>query len=303
VVQRALETGDAIAEIPDLTAAGGARRAMILHASRLHGPGGSALVLVLIDDVTDRRTIDASLAADRRELERSNSALAGFANAASHDLQEPLRKIVAFASRIVDRHGGTLTPDALDYLGRISKAAVRMRTLMDALLETARASAEPPVFTPVDLNGVVADVLHDLDMRIGERDVAMEVGQLPTIDANPFQMRQLLQNLIANALKFHRPEGVVAVSVTATVADNVVQIRIRDNGIGFAEQYRERIFGIFMRLHARSVYEGSGIGLSLCRTIAERHGGTISAESTPGEGSMFTVTLPVHRLAATGTNT
>ncbi|MEO8335292.1 MAG: ATP-binding protein [bacterium] len=265
---------------------------MRIDARWLTGDGAHSLMLLSFIDVTAARLADARMASERRELERSNAALAEFAHAASHDLQEPLRKIMAFSERVSTNHGAMLPPEGRAYLRRITDAALRMRTLTDGLLASARASAAPPKFETLDLSAIAAEVLQDLEARVEELGAVVTVGDLPRIEADAFQMRQLIQNLLANALKFHRMDVPVELFVSAESVGDDVRLLVRDNGIGFAEQYRERIFGMFMRLHSRSDYEGSGLGLSLCRTIALRHRGSISAASQPGLGSTFTVTLP-----------
>ena len=187
-------------------------------------------------------------------------------------------------------------------------AAARMRTLINDLLTFARVTTKEQPFEPVALTQVAQEVVADLEGRIQQTGGRVEVGELPTVDADPLQMRQLLQNLIGNGLKFHRPEEPPVVQVegrllpdpTLPVAAHgqgcpLCQIVVRDNGIGFEEQYRSRIFQLFQRLHGRNEYEGTGIGLAVCQKIVERHGGTITANSTPGHGATFLVTLPARQ--------
>jgi PAS domain S-box-containing protein len=246
---------------------------------------------------------------DLRELAamlvKSNRELEDFASVASHDLQEPLRKIQSFAERMRDEAGTTLRVDLLDYLERIQNAATRMRTLVDDLLEFSRFSSKGKPFVQVDLNEVAAGVVSDLEARREETGGVVEVGPLPVVFSDRVQMRQLLQNLIGNALKFHAKERAPIVRVSAEGIDSAsdasgrtlpggsVRILVADNGIGFDEKYLELVFKIFQRLHGRGDYDGSGIGLAICRKIAERHGGTITAQSKPGEGATFIVTLPL----------
>jgi light-regulated signal transduction histidine kinase (bacteriophytochrome) len=293
-VRAALDGGQASLEAAGIIADEEGRGALTMRidARWLRGADEHSLMLLSLIDITAERAMEAALAAERRELERSNAALAQFAHAASHDLQEPLRKIVAFSDRLVRNHGNVLPAEGRDYLQRITTAAMRMRTLTDGLLATARAAAAPASYRAVDLGAVTREVLQDLETRVEELGARVTVGDLPTIDADAYQMRQLIQNLLANALKFHRPGIPVELSVTAESSGDDVRLNVSDNGIGFAEEYRERIFGMFMRLHSRSEYEGSGLGLSLCRTIVGRHRGSIGAVSQPGQGSTFIVTLP-----------
>ena len=240
------------------------------------------------------------------ELTRSNSELQQFAHVASHDLHEPLRKIQAFGDRLKAKCGEGLSDEGRDYLERMRDAAVRMQTLITDLLTLSRVTTQAQPFVAVDLAEVVREVLSDLQVHIEQTGGRVEVGDVSTIDADPRQMRQLLQNLFSNALKFHR-EGEPPVAKvhgalfqgedqrpTGNSPDNqCCQIIVEDNGIGFDEKYLDRIFTPFQRLHGRGKYEGTGMGLAICRKIAERHGGSITARSTPGQGATFIVTLPV----------
>ena len=242
----------------------------------------------------------------RQELTRSNRELQQFASIASHDLQEPLRKIQAFGNRLKEKYGETLTDQGRDYLERMQNAAQRMQTLIDDLLTLSRITTKAQPFVPVNLTQVTQEVLSDLEVRIQQTEGRVEVGELPTIDADPLQMRQLLQNLISNALKFHRDEEPQVVKIYSQRLENpenhptegstvaeFCQIIVEDRGIGFDEKYLDRIFNVFQRLHSRSEYEGTGMGLAICRKIAERHGGSLTGKSTPGQGAKFIVTLPI----------
>jgi signal transduction histidine kinase len=228
-------------------------------------------------------------------LEASNRELQNFASVASHDLQEPLRKIQAFGSRLAARARGQLDPESLDYLERMQNATARMQTLIDDLLTLSRVSTEARSVQAVDLGRVVREVLADLETRIEATGAEIEVDPLPRLPADATHMRQLFQNLISNALKFVGPGVPPRVRISAErVADppGWWRIAVRDNGIGFEDKYLDRIFTVFQRLQGRSAYEGTGIGLAICRRIVERHGGSITATSRPGEGSTFLVTLP-----------
>ncbi len=239
-----------------------------------------------------------------RELERSNRELEDFASVASHDLQEPLRKITAFGDRLAGR-AEALDEKGRDYLERMQAAAVRMQTLIEDLLAYSRVTTRARPFAPVDLGAVAREVLSDLELRIEKSGADVEMGALPTVHADPLQMRQLLQNLLANALKFQRPGESPAIRLTAEVLDGggqasdggpapaLCRLTVEDNGIGFDEKYLERLFKPFQRLHGQSAYEGTGIGLAICSKIAARHGGSITASSRPGEGARFVVTLPL----------
>jgi len=245
-----------------------------------------------------------------RDLTRSNSELEQFAAVASHDLQEPLRKIRTFGDRLKTVDGAALSPAGADYLARMQHAAARMQVLIDDLLAYARVSADPPSAVPVDLAATMRAVLTDLETQIEQSGGRVEVGPLPTIEGDPLRLRQLLQNLISNALKFQRPDAppVVTISTALRPSEDAAEagpavgaappawlhLSVRDNGIGFEPKHAERIFEVFKRLHGRGTYEGTGIGLALCRQIAARHGGHITATSAPGQGATFHVTLPLH---------
>jgi PAS domain S-box-containing protein len=244
---------------------------------------------VILTDITElKRT--------QLRLEQSNRELESFAYVASHDLQEPLRKIQTFGERLA-RTATSLSPEAQDYLTRMQGAATRMRQLIDDLLAFSRVSAKGQPFKQVDLSAIAREVLEDLEATIEQTGAEVSLGQLPSFDADPTQMRQLLQNLVGNALKFRREGVTPSVSIGARVdaQGSRCELVVRDNGIGFEEKYRERIFNVFQRLHGRSQYEGTGIGLAICRKIAERHGGNIEARSTPGVGTAFHITLPMRQ--------
>jgi signal transduction histidine kinase len=233
------------------------------------------------------------------ELQRSNAELEQFASVASHDLQEPLRKVQTFGDQLERRFGEEIPDEGVDYLRRMRGAAQRMSVLIDDLLRFSRVTTRALPPESVDLEKIAREVTSDLDAAIQETVGTVEIGSLPTIEADPLQMRQLLQNLIGNAIKFHRPgiSPVVRVEAATTRDPRMVAFSVADNGIGFEEEYSERIFRVFERLHPRDVYPGTGIGLALCRKIAERHGGSVSVDSKPDEGTTFTVTLPQKAVA------
>lgn len=254
-------------------------------------------------DITESKRAREALASKARELARSNADLENFAYIASHDLQEPLRKILAFGDRLKARATSGLDEQARDYLERMQNAAARMKTLINDLLSFSRVTTQGRPFEQVDLAQVVQEVVADLEVRIEQVQGRVEVGALPTLDADPVQMRQLFQNLIGNSLKFHRPDEPAVVRVLAVPdgdedaggeanPDSRLRIAVEDNGIGFDEKYLDRIFVPFQRLHGKSEFEGTGIGLAVCRKIVERHGGILTAQSVPGRGSTFTIALP-----------
>jgi PAS domain S-box-containing protein len=232
------------------------------------------------------------------QLEHSNRELADFAYVASHDLQEPLRKITVFGERLKALNPA-MAPESLDNLGRMQKAAGRMQVLINDLLAFSRVTTKAQPFTSVNLADTASGVLEDLEGRIEQVKGRVELGELPVIDAEPLHMRQLLQNLIGNALKFRRPEVPPVVRVRAQIIPDpesperrLCRLTVSDNGIGFEEKYLDRIFNAFQRLHTRHEYEGTGMGLAIVRKIALYHGGEVTAKSTPGEGSTFILTIP-----------
>jgi signal transduction histidine kinase len=229
-------------------------------------------------------------------LQRTNRELEDFARVASHDLQEPLRKIQAFGERLRERQTGGLDEQARDYVRRMQESAGRMRALVEELLNFSRAAGPVRMFREVDLSAVVQDVLSDLQLRVEQSGARIDVEPLPRIDADPTQMYQLLQNLLSNALKFRRPDAPLQIAVRAHDVDGsegrMCRLTVEDNGIGFEQKYAERIFSVFKRLHGRNEYEGTGMGLAICRKIVDQHNGTIEAHGDPGRGARFIVTLP-----------
>ena len=233
----------------------------------------------------------------REELTRSNEELQQFAFIASHDLQEPLRKITAFGDRLKATCQEALTDKGQDYLQRMQNAAERMQVLIEDLLNLSRITTRAQPFIEVNLARVAKEVLSDLEIRIAQTQARIEIGELPTIKADPLQMRQLLQNLISNALKFNLDNEPPIVKIychkftNEQLKSEYCQIIVEDNGIGFEEKYLDRIFNVFQRLHGRTEYEGTGMGLAICRKIVERHQGSITAKSEPGKGASFIVTI------------
>jgi light-regulated signal transduction histidine kinase (bacteriophytochrome) len=278
------------------------RKIMLLNARLVsQGPEFPRIILLAIEDITERRFTEWRLAEQHRELERSNAALDEFAAVASHDLQEPMRKILSFGDRLSTSAGPALGDDARDYLARMLNAAARMRTLISDLLVYSQVSTRVHPFARTDLARIAVDVIADLETSIAESGGRIEVGALPVIDADGIQMRQLFQNLLGNALKYRDPARPPVVWLTGGNGHaGQCTITVQDNGIGFPEKYAAKIFGMFVRLHGRAAYEGSGIGLAICRSIVERHRGSIAAAGFPGQGATFTVTLPVTQPATGG---
>ena len=250
----------------------------------------------------EERTNELSLYSE--ELSRSNRELEDFAFVASHDLQEPLRKIMAFGDRL-ESQSDALNEKQLDYLQRMRGAAARMSKLISDLLEFSRVNTKGREFQEVDLNLVVAEAMDDLNVLIEESSVSLTIAELPTIIADAPQMQQLFFNLIANAVKFsqHNESPKVELRVNAVTQPEQIEldglsnwycIQIIDNGIGFEQEHAEKIFAPFQRLHSRSEYKGTGIGLAICRRIVERHNGIISAAGESGKGAVFSVTMPAN---------
>ena len=261
--------------------------------------------VILFKDISERKLAEEALTEKAVELARSNAELEQFAFVASHDLQEPLRKIQAFGDRLKIKCDEAGLDTGRDYLERMQNAASRMRRLIDDLLTFSRVISRTEPFATVNLTTVVKEVLGDLEVCIERNGAKVEAGELPTIEADAVQVRQLLQNLIGNALKFQPPDGkplvrihgrLVASTDPATAPEEYCELVVQDNGIGFDEKYLDRIFAVFQRLHGRQEYEGTGIGLAVCRRIVDRHGGRITAQSKPGEGATFIVQLPVRQL-------
>ncbi|VAX08409.1 hypothetical protein MNBD_GAMMA26-568 [hydrothermal vent metagenome] len=240
-----------------------------------------------ITDVTAQKIIT-------EELKRSNDELDSFARIASHDLKEPMRKILAFGSILEEDYLSAMDEKGANYLNRIISAANRMQNLIDGLLIYSRVTTKAQPSKAVDLKIIIADVLSDLEVMIDETKGKVIVENLPLVLADSLQMRQLLQNLITNSLKYHRDDMPPEVLISSKLMGDMVEITISDSGIGFDKNHAERIFGVFERLHGRGgKYDGTGVGLSICKKIVERHGGTIKACGELGNGAQFIFTIPL----------
>lgn len=255
--------------------------------------------MCVAQDVTDIKNYEKELEERIEELNNSNKELEQFAYVASHDLQEPLRKIQAFGDRLISKYLDAIGEEGQNYIERMQNASARMQKLIDDLLTFSRISRTQEPFEPVDFNKVVREVLNDLEIAIESKHVDVRVKTLPVIQARTGQIRQLFQNLISNAIKFSRndvrPEIIIK-SERVTEDEKPgshVKIIIQDNGIGFDEKYAEKIFIIFQRLHGKTEYEGTGIGLAICKRIIENHNGSISAYSLHGKGAAFEIILPI----------
>jgi PAS domain S-box-containing protein len=289
-----------------VTTKGGSKK-LVSTKTRVITDNTGALVRILgiTRDVTAVRNYEKERERIIRELNRSNKELEEFAYIASHDLQEPLRKILTFSERLKNRYAEPLGDDGNLYLDRIVVSAGNMRNLIGNLLEFSKITRSSRAYVQCDLSSVISEVLSDQDLRIEETGTTISVSSMPIIEAVPSEMRQLFNNLIGNAVKFRKKTEPPAIKITCEkvsyesktlhnlkVNRDYFQFSIIDNGIGFESEYAEKIFEIFQRLHGKAEYAGSGIGLAICKRIADNHEGTIFASSVPGKGSTFSVILP-----------
>lgn len=240
------------------------------------------------------------------KLKQSNNDLAKFLHVASHDLQEPLRKVMVFGDRLCEKYSGKLDEKGKDYVRRMQRSTKSMQRLIDDLVTFSRITTTAKSLDKVDLSSVAGEVLDDLTAVVRQTEASIEIGELPSLYADPSQMRQLLHNLIDNSLKFRKKDVSLAIRISGSFisrpANNnghsgqeFYQLTVTDNGIGFGQKYSNRIFEVFQRLHSRKDYEGTGIGLSICHKIVEQHGGTITAKGVSGEGATFIIELPVRQ--------
>ena len=256
-------------------------------------------------DVTELREHEKMLEDKIAELNRSNRELEEFAYVASHDLQEPLRKISTFSQRLQLRFSNKLGEDGNTYIARMVSACDNMRKLIDNLLEFSRISLNNPPPESVDLGIIAKEALEELDLKISETNATISVGSLPTIEAIASQMQQLFANILSNSIKFRRDDVPLQITIDCELAgdaekkkfqldtsDTYYNISIKDNGVGFEQQYAGKIFQLFQRLQGKSEYPGTGIGLSICKKIVTNHKGFIYAESEPGLGAQFFIILP-----------
>ncbi|MEE8575560.1 MAG: ATP-binding protein [Thermodesulfobacteriota bacterium] len=265
---------------------------------------GRATKVLVFRDISDRKLAELRIKEYAVKLESSNRELSEFAFTASHDLREPLRKINAYSELLTEECGDVLNEDGKGYITSIQNAIVRMQNLMTALLSYSRITTSEDPFIRTELSEVTKEAVDDLQVLLRESGGTVEIAEdMPIVEGDQVQLRQLLFNLIGNALKYRKKDIPPVVKVTAAVISGdrpgaegpYCIINVADNGIGFDEKYAEKIFTVFQRLHGRDEYEGTGIGLALCNKIVTRHGGAISAESRPGEGSVFKVALPTHQ--------
>ena len=306
-IERYLDSGDASLHGNPIQLAAVRADGEVFNAEMVVVPGreqGAPVTTIFIRDVSALKKTDQMHAHHAAELERAKNELEQFAYVASHDLQEPLRKIHTFGDRLRARCGDKLDDVGNECLQRMMDSTQRMQSLVEGMLSLARVSPQSQRFGPVDLAQIVREVVAELQIQIEQAAGRVEVGPLPTIEAVPLQIRQLMQHLIGNGLKFHRAGQPPVVKVHGKLmhgrqlhspghaAEEQCRIVVEDNGVGFEEKHSEQIFGVFQRLH-QNMFEGAGVGLALCRKIVDCHGGQIIARSTPGRGSVFEVLLPV----------
>lgn len=260
-----------------------------------HDQNGNVAGLVgTILDISNIKQAEVELSLFSEELKRSNQELEQFAYIASHDLQEPLRKVIAFGERLKAKYSAIIDKTGNDYIERMNSASLRMQKMINDLLTYSRISTKLNPFIDVDLNSIIKEVISDLEITVEKSNALINIEELPTIEADSSQITQLINNLISNALKYHKKDVQPIISIySEKETNNKIKIFIKDNGIGFENQYAEQIFQPFLRLHGRSEYEGNGIGLAICKKIIERHKGSIKAEGKPDEGCTFIIELPL----------
>lgn len=265
---------------------------LIFAGLLLSGALAATSFALLRREIVARRTIETVLRERQAALTRSNAELEQFAHIASHDLQEPLRMISSYTQLLRRRYAGKLDADADAFIGYAVDGTKRMQVLINDLLNFSRVTSEAKPMEPVDLEAALADALQDLGLRIEDCGATVTHDPLPTVSADPVQMRQLLLNLVGNGMKFQALERTPKVCVSVTREGHEWRFGVSDNGIGIEAQYFKNLFHIFKRLHSSDEYPGTGIGLAVCKKIVERHGGRIWVESVLGKGSNFLFTLP-----------
>jgi PAS domain S-box-containing protein len=259
----------------------------------------------LTRDITRLKIYEHSLETKIRELNRSNAELEEFAYVASHDMQEPLRKLITFSERLTSKFEHVLQEEGKLYIDRMVAAVNNMRLLIDNLLDFSRVARVSEAFQPTDLNEILQKVLTDVEVSMEETRAKVNVDPLPVIEAHPQNMRQLFVNIISNAIKFRQPGVSPVINIKCGVAPDeeadmlsprglkkYYRISIADNGIGFEQQYAEKIFQVFQRLHGKAEYPGSGIGLAICKKIVDYHNGIIYARGELGKGTTINIILP-----------
>jgi PAS domain S-box-containing protein len=254
-------------------------------------------IVITIKDITQIKEASEALALQAQQLARSNAQLQEFAYIASHDLQEPLRKVITFSQRLSDKYKEDLDEKGQEYLNRMINSSKRMQKLIQDLLEYSKISIKEEEYTLVDLQSICSEVISDLEVRIERTQAKIEiVNKLPMIEAEETQIRQLFQNVIGNALKFRKENVLPYIKIHCKVIEyqtvKICELAFEDNGIGIDPKYFDRVFGVFQRLNGRNNYEGTGVGLAICKKIVERHKGEIEIKSKVGNGTIFMIKLP-----------
>lgn len=295
---RAITRGEtSIDELVEIECFDGTHKFILNSAVPLEDEGRIRGAIIVNQDISNRVEMERELRAYANRLEIVNRELQEFAFIASHDLQEPLRKIQSFGDMLRTRCGEELGETGANYLMRMEKAAARMRQLIQDLLEFSRVATKPEPYKAVDLNEILQEVIQVFELSSAKIGARIEFTDLPVIEADETQLKQLFQNLIGNALKYRRADVVPEIRIRCVrEGQKMWRIIVEDNGIGFDPAFAQKIFAPFQRLHPRGEFEGTGMGLAICRKIVERHGGDISASSQPGKGSMFIINLPAQQI-------
>lgn len=261
-----------------------------LHPVELEG--GTEIVAAVVD-ISARKAYEQRIHERNEALELSNRELQEFAFIASHDLREPLRKIISFSKLLQEGEYGEFNEEGQVFSGYIVNAAQRMRDLLSDLLAYSRVTSKANPFKPLRLNPLLEEVLEDLQLVIEESNADIQIDDaLPDLTADPVQIRQLFQNLISNSLKYRDAERTAQICITGNEDEDFVYLQVKDNGIGFAQEFAEQVFDVFKRLHDKQTYSGTGMGLAICRKIVVRHGGAITAQSEEGVGTTMMIELP-----------
>jgi two-component system, chemotaxis family, sensor kinase Cph1 len=264
---------------------------IMIWASPVYDARGEVIfATAAFSDISEQKEAENRLKATARELKRSNAELEQFAYVASHDLQEPLRKVGSYMELVAERYQDQLDQDGREFIDYAVDGARRMKVMINDLLTYSRVGTKGKPFAPTDTMKVMQDVLNDLELTIQDNDARITFDSLPVVTADESQLQQLFRNLIGNAIKY-RGQDPPQIHVSAQGRKRTWRFCVQDNGIGMEDRFFERIFQIFQRLHGPGRYNGTGIGLAICKKIVERHGGRIEVESAPDQGSTFYFTL------------
>jgi two-component system, LuxR family, sensor kinase FixL len=256
---------------------------------------GQTTFIAFLRDISEQKKNDLELDKKRQELEQTNQHLEQFAHVASHDMKEPIRKIIFYSQMLQDDSDNTLSGSSADSLAKIQKSADRLYQMVEGVLNYSEVKNFNPSFDDISLSSILVTIESDLELLIREKKAVLVYPEFPMFHGAPFLVFQLFYNLINNSLKFTRPGIDPVITITYRIIEEAgkswIEISVADNGIGFDQKFADQIFNTFTRLHSKNQYEGTGLGLSLCKNIAEKHGGSIRAESN-GQGAKFIITLP-----------